>query len=55
MTEIAIRSRMMVLVVAALLSIASAFGASAFLAADDASARYCEMELPRCDGGRPLP
>jgi len=34
MTEMALRSRMAVLVVAALLSVAGAFGTSAFLAAD---------------------
>jgi hypothetical protein len=39
MTEMALRSRMAVLVVAALLSIAGAFGTSAFLAAQDAQAQ----------------
>jgi hypothetical protein len=38
MTEIALRSRMAVLVVAALLSVAGALGTEAFLAADDAKA-----------------
>ena len=38
MTEMAIRSRMAVLVVAALLSVAGALGTEAFLAADDAKA-----------------
>jgi hypothetical protein len=38
MTEMALRSRMAVLVVAALLSIGGALGTEAFLAADDADA-----------------
>jgi len=38
MTEMAIRSRMAVLVVAALLAVAGALGTEAFLAADDAHA-----------------
>jgi hypothetical protein len=38
MTEMTLRSKMAGLVVAALLSVAGAFGASAFLAADDAEA-----------------
>ena len=38
MTEMAIRSRMAVLVVAALLAVAGAMGTEAFLAADDAHA-----------------
>jgi hypothetical protein len=38
MTEMALRSRIAVLVVAALLSIVGAFGTSAFLAAQDAQA-----------------
>jgi len=39
MTEMALRSRMAVLVVAVLLSVAGAFGTSAFLTADDAQAQ----------------
>jgi len=39
MTEMALRSRMAVLVVAALLSVAGAFGTSAFLAAQEAQAQ----------------
>ena len=38
MTEMAIRSRMAVLIVAALLAVAGAMGTEAFLAADDAKA-----------------
>jgi hypothetical protein len=38
MTEMAIRSRIAVLVVAALLSVSGAFGTAAFLTADDADA-----------------
>jgi hypothetical protein len=38
MTEMALRSRMAVLVVAALLSVAGTFGTSAFLAAHEAQA-----------------
>jgi invasion protein IalB len=39
MTDMALRSRIAVLVVAALLSVAGAFGTSAFLTSDDAQAR----------------
>ena len=39
MTEMALRSRIAVLVVAALLSVAGVFGTSAFLAAQDAQAQ----------------
>jgi hypothetical protein len=38
MTEMALRSRMAVLIVAALLSLSGAFGTSAFLTAEDAQA-----------------
>ncbi len=39
MTEMALKSRIAVLIVAALLSIVGAFGTSAFLTADDAEAQ----------------
>ena len=39
MTELSLRSRIAVLVVAALLSVTGTFGTSAFLAADDVEAK----------------
>jgi hypothetical protein len=51
MTEMALRSRMAVLVVAALLSIAGAFGTSAFLAADEAKAAPYNPYYPGVPGG----